>query len=822
MRNWAILLLLVSSLCWGQTRTGGGNAGGVSRRFAGVPSGACVATDLAVDTTTGTLYSCNATVWQVISSGGGAVSSVFTRTGAVAAGTGDYTAAQVTNALDTSVTQTANKVYAGPTSGGAAAPTFRLLVAGDVPATSTLWSGLGDPTGNLGLTMGSNTSTFTFNATTGSSDLFKITDTSSNSGTGALFSAIKAAGSSTIPVRLKQLQNSDTQPLLQAENSNAAVKLGLYPGDIGGTGTARIDATGGAFLLTRGGTSSQLLGFSGIDTTKWLMTATSNYDGATGGEIGFLFNNLKTITSSVSLLSVQNNGTEIFSVKKAGIAAPSITFPDATVQSTAAASTSVNAQTGTTYTVLSTDSGKLVTFNNASAQAITLPQATTTGFGSGFFLYVESLGAGVVTITPTTSTINGASSVKLTQDKGLIIFSDGTNYQVKFGTSNFINTVGTNNTFVGSSTGNLTTTGTGQNTALGVSALTALGTASNDTAVGYQSLFSITNTATQNTAVGSQSLKNNITATGNTAVGYLALRDVGAAGNGASNTAVGWAAGNATTTGANNVAIGSGAMQNAVVTGSSNVAIGSPSAIGLSSGSENVMIGNSSGGSITTGSDNITIGNAGFPDITTGSKNISIGYNVNVPTNTGSNQMTLGNLIYATGLDGTTSTISTGSVGVGVKVPNTKLDVNGFINTTGQKRVSTQFDKASDTTLANITGLSITVTAGRTYHFVATLHVTGDVVGGQKYAIGGTATATNIIYEISTISNAANAIVISSKQTALGGSAGQAGAIDDFTKIEGTITVNAGGTLTAQFAENAASGTSSVLAGSTFIAEDIQ
>lgn len=40
--------------------------------------------------------------WNGTSSGTGAVSSVFTRTGAVVATTGDYTAAQVTNALDLS------------------------------------------------------------------------------------------------------------------------------------------------------------------------------------------------------------------------------------------------------------------------------------------------------------------------------------------------------------------------------------------------------------------------------------------------------------------------------------------------------------------------------------------------------------------------------------------------------------------------------------------------------------------------------------------------------------------------------------------------
>jgi hypothetical protein len=133
-----------------------------------------------------------------------------------------------------------------------------------------------------------------------------------------------------------------------------------------------------------------------------------------------------------------------------------------------------------------------------------------------------------------------------------------------------------------------------------------------------------------------------------------------------------------------------------------------------------------------------------------------------------------------------------------------------------QSRVSTQFDKTTNTTLGNITGLTATLVAGKTYQFEAILFITGDVVGGQKYGIAGTATATNIIYEVLTISNSTNAIVISSKQTSLGGSVGQAGATDDFTRITGVITVNAAGTLTVQFAQNASSGTSSVLVGSYF------
>lgn len=84
---------------------------------------------------------------------------------------------------------------------------------------------------------------------------------------------------------------------------------------------------------------------------------------------------------------------------------------------------------GTTDTVLSSDACKIVTYNNASPVAVTLPQATGS-FGAGFSFDVENLGAGLVTITPTTSTINGSSTLTVATKTSCTIWSDGTNWQV--------------------------------------------------------------------------------------------------------------------------------------------------------------------------------------------------------------------------------------------------------------------------------------------------------------------------------------------------------------------------------------------------------
>ncbi len=87
---------------------------------------------------------------------------------------------------------------------------------------------------------------------------------------------------------------------------------------------------------------------------------------------------------------------------------------------------------GTTYTFLKTDRDALVVFTSASSVAATLPQAVGE-FGFGWSCEVAVQGAGQVTITPTTSTINGSSTFVVSTNMGGGIFSDGTNYRVNRG-----------------------------------------------------------------------------------------------------------------------------------------------------------------------------------------------------------------------------------------------------------------------------------------------------------------------------------------------------------------------------------------------------
>ena len=65
----------------------------------------------------------------------------------------------------------------------------------------------------------------------------------------------------------------------------------------------------------------------------------------------------------------------------------------------ATAMVALNAQTGTSYTAVLADDGKLVTLDNGSAITFTIPPNSSVAFGIGTQINIMQLGAGVATIT---------------------------------------------------------------------------------------------------------------------------------------------------------------------------------------------------------------------------------------------------------------------------------------------------------------------------------------------------------------------------------------------------------------------------------------
>ena len=72
----------------------------------------------------------------------------------------------------------------------------------------------------------------------------------------------------------------------------------------------------------------------------------------------------------------------------------------AELDAVATAMIAINAQTGTTYTTVLADDGKLITCDNAASIALTIPPNSSVAYGIGTQINIMQLGAtGTVTIT---------------------------------------------------------------------------------------------------------------------------------------------------------------------------------------------------------------------------------------------------------------------------------------------------------------------------------------------------------------------------------------------------------------------------------------
>lgn len=243
---------------------------------------------------------------------------------------------------------------------------------------------------------------------------------------------------------------------------------------------------------------------------------------------------------------------------------------------------------------------------------------------------------------------------------------------------------------------------------------------------------------------------------------------------------------------------GANALAN-TTTGNLNTGCGAQALQVVTTGNFNSGYGAKAGVGITTGSGNVAIGYNAANNLTTGSNNVIIGPNVLALTATGSNQLVIG-------ASATVNAITGNMVSGGVL---------GFL---GNSRVTTDFSSAS-ATLAAVTGLTSTLESGKNYTFRAVLYFDADATGGHKYAMAGTATASSVIYHVTSTCDASGLSVITARATALATASSQAGCTAGKTVIEGTLTTSAAGTILPQFAQSAATGTSAVKAGSTFHVE---
>jgi hypothetical protein len=207
-----------------------------------------------------------------------------------------------------------------------------------------------------------------------------------------------------------------------------SASLATYTGSITATHCAEWSAAGvledaGSTCGSGGGGGGAFSAItSGSNTTAAMLVGT-------GASLGFTGSGIIN-ADQINGIVVPSNAVLLASNSSSQLTTLTIGANLAVVGTTLQTSQGINAQVGTSYTVHATDEGGLITFNNAASVAVTLPQAGTTGFLAGFSFDAQNLGAGTVTITPTTSTINGAATLTMAQNTGCTVSSDGGNYQI--------------------------------------------------------------------------------------------------------------------------------------------------------------------------------------------------------------------------------------------------------------------------------------------------------------------------------------------------------------------------------------------------------
>ena len=87
----------------------------------------------------------------------------------------------------------------------------------------------------------------------------------------------------------------------------------------------------------------------------------------------------------------------------------------------------LNAQTGTTYTLVLTDNGRLVTLNNASPITLTVPLNSSVAFATGAVINIQQIGAGQVTVAGAGGvTVTGTGTKLRTQYSAAALVKTGT------------------------------------------------------------------------------------------------------------------------------------------------------------------------------------------------------------------------------------------------------------------------------------------------------------------------------------------------------------------------------------------------------------
>lgn len=196
---------------------------------------------------------------------------------------------------------------------------------------------------------------------------------------------------------------------------------------------------------------------------------------------------------------------------------------------------------------------------------------------------------------------------------------------------------------------------------------------------------------------------------------------------------------------------------------------------------------------------NNTVG--GFTATITNGANVTVTGTATVPQNTWSKF-----LVTYNGT-GTVTLVQTTSG----EVPNTAVgETIGAVCTSG-------FTATSNTVLANVVGMTLNLVAGATYIIEAYFSCSSAATPGIKISLGagGTATATSLLLDtwgFNTTTTTAQA-----NSTSFAGNQIAAAVVTTAVTMNGTLVVNAGGTLQVQAAQDVSNATSTTIAVGSFI-----
>ena len=189
------------------------------------------------------------------------------------------------------------------------------------------------------------------------------------------------------------------------------------------------------FTIVRGQAGSSAISHSSGAAVKHVLTSSDLnwFESNTSPVVGFGF---KGATSGVT------------TVQASSVASGTLTLPAATDTLVGKATTdtltnktltsptindakqnlSINAQTGTTYTFVLSDNGKLVTLDNASAITVTVPLNSSVAYATGAIINIQQVGAGQVTVVGDSGvTVNGTGTKTRAQWSAASLVKTATN-----------------------------------------------------------------------------------------------------------------------------------------------------------------------------------------------------------------------------------------------------------------------------------------------------------------------------------------------------------------------------------------------------------